>query len=57
MQALAAEMLAKLPDGAPGRMELVRFKEKLDDAVTLLDEACDQLGPEGNPMYRPYTLP
>jgi hypothetical protein len=58
MQFQAESLLAALPEGAPGRKELSDFKDKVSQAVDLLKQACDKLGPIGaNPMYRDYTLP
>jgi hypothetical protein len=57
MHLLATTILAKMPTGAPGRTELQNFSNRLAEAVQILDDACDELGEPGNPMYRPYTLP
>jgi hypothetical protein len=56
MQTLSDAVLKRLPNGAEGRVQLERFKERLDQAVTAMDGACDLLEEEGNPMYRPYIF-
>lgn len=53
---LAQNVLRGLPNDAPGRSELQQFITKMNSVVQLLDEACEELGEPGNPMYRPYTL-